>query len=466
MKACEAAALKAGLRVAARTKRSLLLIPGPRRAMFNKLTCLAPGMGLSGRDTHAGHAITAELVPSEDGEGLAFAVATPSGAKRGEAFISALNSQLSKQGINDNSAEKPNTGGYSNTSRRTDDTVMHDGSAARFKSELCAYYYFSKLLLSEKEAPGMAAEQFVQRFMQTYKGVAPTAVEQGRPMRECMAAVDQLSKLVTELVANLEPEAYSNVRELQPWMRGSVERCVFARVGQTLWHLYDGRHSAEDAQYAQKARDLSRVSDAALLDALGVSSRFQGTPAEPASPKLPLASESESELASPSSPKKEDSTELEDSATRSTAAETEEANSRRTHPGESVLLRATLGGPYERAAAALSQIEVSLLSNSGRNSTPREAIEALTFSQFEMKTCVLEVTAGQHELCTMDDILPLFVFILVRSSLSKPFACSRFMTDALSRDEALESEGRAVLLLESAARHVAYDWDISSLLSD
>jgi len=65
----------------------------------------------------------------------------------------------------------------------------------------------------------------------------------------------------------------------------------------------------------------------------------------------------------------------------------------------------------------------------------------------------------------MDDVMPVFIFVLVRSSLLRPFACASFMQDALSQDERLDSEGRAVLLLESAARYVAYDWDISELVS-
>lgn len=459
IEACEFAAIKSGLRVAARTKRSLLLMPGGKRALW---TCMAPGM--SGRASHAGHGITAELVPGDDGEGLAVSVMTPSGAKRGQTFIQALNTQLISIGSSGATPKAALRRSGSAGSTSTQDTVM--SSASRVKNELSAYYYFSKLLLSDKQPPGMAAAQFVQRFYDTYKGLSPTAVEQSRPMRECMAAVDQLCRLIEELLANMEDDALLNIAEVRPWMRNSVERCVFARVGQTLWHLYDGRHSAEDTQYAQKVSDLSRVSDAALLEALGVRRQFQG-PEVAVEPSW--SSAAPSDCSSPKRVEGQCAQELEDSAigssvTRSTAATTEESvtSSRDQHSG----FKVGPGGPYERAAAALSQIEVSLLNNRGRNCTPREAIEALTFSQFEMKTCAVEVTCGQLELCSMDDILPVFIFILVRSALTKPFACSRFMNDALSRDESLESEGRAVLLLESAARHVAYDWDIGELLSE
>merc|ERR1719410_2360456 len=118
-------------------------------------------------------------------------------------------------------------------------------------------------------------------------------------------------------------------------------------------------------------------------------------------------------------------------------------------------------GLYERAAAALSQIEVGL--NSGQGCSPRQIVEALTLSQLEMKTCAFEASGGQAELNAMDDVMPLFIYVLARSSLVRPFACASFMQEALTQDERQESEGRAALLLESAARYIAYEWDLSIL---
>lgn len=467
IQACEAAAVKSGYCIAARTKRSLVLMPGPRRAL---LTCLASGVSRA-RDSHAGRGITAELVPSDSGETLAVSVTTPAGGKRRDSqnFISALQNQL-------NSGNSPSSS--SSSPKRTDETVT-ELSASRFKSELAAYYYFSKLLLSEKEAPGVAAAQFVQRFSETYRSVKPTEVQPAQPMRECMAAVDQLSRLVDELVADLDADALANVAEMKPFLRGSVERCLFGRVGRTLWQLYEGRHSADDTKYAQKVHHLSRFSDARLLDALGVRSQFRGLTqreeeqisggyatanggaAHPAGDEL-LRAAGDADLG-------HGDISADNGRTLEGQDEyAEEIDSPESHsPGslsENSAWQAGLGGPYERAVASLSQVEILLLGRSGRSCTPREATEALTFSQFEMKTCVLEATGGETELRTMDDILPLFVFILVRSALTKPFACAQYMNDSLSRDESLESEGRAVLLLESAARHVAYDWDIEDLL--
>jgi hypothetical protein len=291
-------------------------------------------------------------------------------------------------------------------------------------------------------------------------------------MRECIAEVEQLSRLIEELWANMSADALANVQELRPWLRTSVERCVFTRVSQTLWHLYDGRHSAEDAQFAEKSAALSKVSDLKLMEELGVRVEFRGNVESSSSSSPGGASASSSACASPVLNVRSGGEDLESSMVGSsqaslddsTVVDSEEASSHKAHLSRKVvpLTLKSVGGPFERATAALSQIEVALLS--GQNCTPREVVEALTLSQFEMKTCALEASGGQIELVAMDDIMPLWIFIVARSSLTKPFAAAKFMSDALSQDERLDSEGQVVLLLESAARHIAYDWNIDHLV--
>jgi len=95
----------------------------------------------------------------------------------------------------------------------------------------------------------------------------------------------------------------------------------------------------------------------------------------------------------------------------------------------------------------------------GNTGTPREAVEALALAQLEMRTCALEASGGQVELSTMEDILPVFIFVLVRSSVTRPFACAHLLSDALGAEEKLNNEGKAVQLLESAAHYVADEWE-------
>jgi hypothetical protein len=226
---------------------------------------------------------------------------------------------------------------------------------------------------------------------------------------------------------------------------------MFARVGSAIWHIYEDHYAEDDALYWRMARDLDALSDAELLDALDVRAEFRGgVIVSTGAVKGPYTRVDQNPPADAIDMVSEVST----AATPSTAAESDETVSLWRKPA-SKGVRAP--GPYERASSAMSQIEASLASGYGKS--PRELVESLTFTLIEMQTCALEAADGRMGLETMDDIMPTFIFVLIRSSLARPLTCARYMSDALSRDERLQSEGRAVLLLESAARYVARDWE-------
>lgn len=455
IKACEAAAHKCGFHVAARTAGSVVLMPSPKHAF---LKCLMPGCGSqAGTAPDEGRGITAELVPDAEGEGLAVSVAS-SRADFGAAFVSALVAQLK-------SVAKEQVA----TSVAREEMLS---SSSRFRRESQAYYYYSKILYDTRQPPGQAAAEFVQSFIDKCNALSPTALEQGRLVEECTATVSRLCRLVEEQHRESTPSASSTspsaraVAEFRPWLQGSVERCIFSRVGTLLWSLYESRHSAEDALYGEKLRQLASASDSALMEALEVRPHFRGTcpgslaiAAATAGEKRPAPTCAEDMIEPELKLKQEDDPEAvaPSEQTSSTAVGTEESpnHSRRETAG------CWAAGPYERASAALSQIEVGL--SSGRGCSPRQVIEALSLSQLEMKTCAFEASHGQEELHAMDDVMPVFIFVLARSSLLRPFACSSFMQDALSKDERLDSEGRAVLLLESAARYITHEWELGDL---
>merc|ERR1719203_2657016 len=71
LRACEVAGIKCGYRIASRTRRSMVLMPGPRRRLF---ACLAPSG--AGGALALGLGITVELVPDCDGDCLNVVVTT------------------------------------------------------------------------------------------------------------------------------------------------------------------------------------------------------------------------------------------------------------------------------------------------------------------------------------------------------------------------------------------------------
>jgi len=441
IQACETAAKQSGFCIVARTRRSVVLMPGPKRALF---TCFAASTS-STKTPAAGRGITAELIADDEGDGLAISIAATQ-ANRSRAFISALSAQLGR------------TNAEANNDPGTDEDATSTCSS-HFKRENQAYYYYSRILYDIKSPPGLAASNFVNSFTSTYNVMTPAIDEKGRPMTECLAQVETLCQLVLEHASTVSTPTSIVSSELKPWLRSSVERCLFTRVGSLLWHLYRRQHSADDAQFARKARALEAVSDADLLASLEVRQEFRGSK-ESCSKLHALWKPKQLRLDADTIDPVTIDVSVESEPTRSTDADTEEIMS--VEPS-CCAVGAMIPSPYERAAAALLQIEIAF--NSARGCAPREIIEALMLSQLEMKTCALEASQGNAELYSMDDIMPVFIFVLIRSSLTCPFACAHFMEDALNQDQRLDAEGQVVLLLRSAAQHVAHDWDISGLIA-
>jgi len=239
-----------------------------------------------------------------------------------------------------------------------------------------------------------------------YAEVGPTAADEGRPMAECLAAVEQLAKLADETLrtAAVSPGVINGglrLVHLRQWLSVSVERFVFTQVGAVLWHMYEDRHSAEDARFEQKVQAVRVREESELVRMLEVPAEMLGV----------------------------------------------------AHDADNTCVEM---GLYDRAAAGLSQIEMEL--RSGRGCTPRRAIEEFMLTQLEFKECALQACNGQMDLSCTDDVLRLFVFVLLRSAMLHPFACWKYMQDAISTGEWSDAEAKVVSLLVSAARYVAYEW--------
>jgi hypothetical protein len=235
-----------------------------------------------------------------------------------------------------------------------------------------------------------------------------------------------------------------------------------------LWRSYAEKHDIVDARYVAKMRALSQVSDEDLLEALEIPIAFRGQAAHSMhSPvdllgTLPACLNGGEDLSGDETSSTGSACCASWSSNCSTAADTEDLSlePRRGRPAVGHPQH-----PYRQATQALQHVEAVLCGRHGHNSTPREALEALAMAQLEMKTCAFEASGGQSECHAMDDILPLFIFVLVRSGLRRPLACAGLLQDGLTLDEQTGANGIATLLLESAARYVAEEWDIQDLLN-
>lgn len=433
LRACEISGSRCGFSIASRTQRSLVFMPGPRRKFMR---CIGGTPGAS-HSAMSGKGMFVDVVRDNPASCLAIAVTT-SQSPAGQAFVDDLEAHLQQL-----ASRTPRFGNANADENEGGAEVFFRGdSSAVFRLEAQAYYCTCKVLFDAETPPGSAVAEFTRDFATSCSAMSPTALEQGRPMAICLATVDRLHSLLEEHLAALPPPPSSTTsglvgaEQLRPWLRSSVERCLFGRVGGSLWQLYKSKSSAEDAQFAARTGTVAAKPDEVLLHLLEVRKEFCVLDFAPSEDVLLPCSSS------------------------STTVSTKDTDGL---PSTELGPFYALGGfdvsgkeTYSRASAALSQVEVVLGSASG--CIPRQALEALEFAQLEMKTCAFETSGGRVELVSMDDILPLFIFLLLRSSLASPLACARLLHDSLSSDERLSAGGRAVALLDAAARHVAFDW--------
>jgi len=436
---------ESGFAVATHSEHCLVLLPTPS---LSWMRCLAPGQSHTpSQDPAAGRGVTVEFVPrgADGGRLLVCVVAARVG--KGKAFLDEFRCRLKV------AAHRAKLGSSGCES------VHEEPAESGFLRDSVVYYHVSRLLCSPRTAVGATAADFVQGFRARYsiapRGPPPTTVS-GRtvPMAECLDAVNQLCQAVQDSwgdAATTEAVGPAPRAPTEPRLRACVERHLFARVGPALWQIYSGLSAAEDARYEGRAAALRELGDAELLRMLEVRESLRGVATVLPLVKGGLTAE-----------------DVVTEATRSTAAGSDEdeadvAGAEGNCADGGSLGHGALEGEaadatvsrsvYQRAAAALSRVQDMLVA--GHSGAPHEAMEALSLAQLEMRTCALEASGGQEELGATEDALPVFLFALLRSRLARPLACARLLSDALSSEEKLNSEGKAVRLLESAARRVA-----------
>lgn len=272
--------------------------------------------------------------------------------------------------------------------------------------ETLVYHYVYRLLANEGSEPGFACATVVNFYLgQNLSEDEET--RQSPTISDVLKVSQAICSTVEDHVQGDKGSALpGSWTEMEPWLQASVERYLFSRIGAHVWRLYIVAHRSEDDACVAKAEIMRRLGTATLFSNLEVREHFRG------------------QVAACS------------------------------------IDGGRLGCPYQRASTALSNLGYAL---SGGGCSPHEAVRMLLAAQIDMKTCALEACLGACELVAMDDIVPLFLFVLVQSNLHCPFAAAAFMSDSLTSDERFGSEGRAVVLLEAAARFITNEWCDPSL---
>lgn len=116
---------------------------------------------------------------------------------------------------------------------------------------------------------------------------------------------------------------------------------------------------------------------------------------------------------------------------------------------------------YQKSIALLDDLQFTFDNSS--TIIPNVLLQRLLSILISMKTEVIVGTNAQRELESMDDIAPVFLFVLVSATgVKSPNALYNFLLDTMHSDQRMESEGRTVALLEGATRLVMNEWSTAA----
>lgn len=125
------------------------------------------------------------------------------------------------------------------------------------------------------------------------------------------------------------------------------------------------------------------------------------------------------------------------------------------HLAESCGIRRDFQLGFDKSISQLNELQQAFDSCH----TPNSLLQRLLSILVSIKTEVLNGTKGMKELDSMDDIAPVFLFLVVSASeLRTPNAIYHYLLDTMPQDQRMETEGRAVALLEGATRIVLSEW--------
>merc|ERR1712176_436754 len=234
-----------------------------------------------------------------------------------------------------------------------------------------------------------------------------------------------------------------------PHFEQAVWKYLFARVGCAVWQHYGRISNEADLQYRARKDALASLDDQELLRLLNVDPALRAAEGEEV-----LTTEGNAVHTHPVSPvadddghenvQDNDEEQEEDTA----AAEVAEV------PGGGIL-----NSSYGRVLTALSRVEGILSGDVG--CAPWEAVDAIAFAHSEMRATALDRSESRTV-----DVTPLFIALVVRSSIENPFACAQLMQDTPRLDVKPCDVAALVSLLDSCVKFVTYSLDVNTISGD
>jgi hypothetical protein len=280
-----------------------------------------------------------------------------------------------------------------------------DSGISNNNMESYSVYEFHKLLSSDQYTLGKKMADFVRDFLANYKNIEESAELLPQP-------IESVYLMINETVDTLFCDfnyGKSETKKMMPYCRVSVEKYLFEKLYSLLFAMYLKKYETISAKYFKQCTDImdSYGNDPVqALKYLDINKKFWLIPAK-------LFNES----------------------------------------GD-ITTKLDIPTPYHDSIQELYKLP--------KLKTPREKLNVLLMMHSAMKSSVVDFHHGKEELQSMDDELPIIIYIVMNAKIPELEAELAYVEDFINLDPTLESEKRLMTNIRVSVQFIVKEWKIET----
>lgn len=266
--------------------------------------------------------------------------------------------------------------------------------------ESYSFYEFRKILSSDQYAIGKKVAEFLKDFFESYGDIKASASLLPQPMAKIFYKINE----ITETFFADFNYGKAETRKMMPFCKTSVEKYIFEKVFSTLYGMYQIKFEKQSIMFRDKTSEILKEKNPLKhLKYLDVPLKFWLIHPD----KLNEAKE----LKEP----------LQDHEI-----------------------------PYINAINEFSKIP--------KVRSPKEKLGVLLMMHSLMKSSVVEYHKGKLEIASMDEELPILIYVVLHCQIENIAAELNFIDDYVQLDPTLESEKRLMTNIKVSVQYISEEW--------
>ncbi|KAL4467787.1 hypothetical protein ABPG74_013122 [Tetrahymena malaccensis] len=314
--------------------------------------------------------------------------------------------KLQRKGSFDQDEQELNQGDktFNQSKQSEEDEIQNqdednEASSNPFTLESTANYMFQKILCAQAYGVGKKVSEFINDFQNNYRNVEESAQLLPKPMEGIIG-------LVNEIVDSLFSDynyGKNETKSVMPYCKISVEKYVFGKLSQNLQSMYKFKYNDLDQAFSKKQKE--------ILEKMSIIQIFKFLESKP----------------------------------RYWLIQNEETFDEEFKNNKEIR-------PYNDAIRELEKIQYV--------SSPREKLKCTMMMRSMMRAGVIDFHKGREELASMDDELPILIYIILMCNINNLFTELQIVDDFINLDPSIEAEQRFLLNIRMAGKYISDEWAI------